>query len=154
VGGVPEKISALVSPMPGSILFLCGMNSIRSPMAHMIARAILPQNVYLESAGIRQGDRDPFVDAVLDEKGLTLGDRQPQLFEDLEDSYFDLIITFAPEAHHAALERIRHSSSEVEYWPMLDPTNVTGTREHIVGSYRDVRDRLEAKLRQRFSNGA
>jgi protein-tyrosine-phosphatase len=82
---------------------------------------------------------------------LSLNDRHPQLFDDLEDSYFDLIITLAPEAHHAALKHIAHSSTEVEYWPMLDPTIVTGSRDHIVSSYRDVRDRLEARLRERFS---
>lgn len=148
-----EKIANTTAAMPGSILFMCGMNAIRSPMAHVIARAILPQNVYVESAGIRQGDRDPFVDAVLAEKGLTLANREPQLFENLEDSYFDLIVTLAPEAHHTALEHIRHSSAEVEYWPMIDPTDVTGSREHILGAYRNVRDRLEKRIRDRFSAG-
>lgn len=151
MGSVPDTMEIAADRLPGSILFLCGMNSIRSPMAHMIARALLPNTVYVESAGIRQGDRDPFVDAVLQERGLSLADRQPQLFDELEDSYFDLIVTLAPEAHHAALQQNRHSSTQIEYWPTLDPTIVTGSREHIVAAYRDVRDRLEARLRERFS---
>jgi protein-tyrosine-phosphatase len=42
---------------------MCGMNSIRSPMAEAIARHYLPQSVYVASAGVRRGERDPFVDA-------------------------------------------------------------------------------------------
>lgn len=136
--------------MPGSVLFLCGMNAIRSPMAEILARHILSDTTFVASAGLRAGDRDPFVDAVLEEMGLTLGDRDPHLLEDLGDSYFDLIVTLAPEAHHAALELTRSMSVDVEYWPMPDPTDASGTRQHILDAYRDVRDRLDNRIRHRF----
>lgn len=116
-----------------------------------MARKILPPSVFLASAGVRAGQRDPFVDAVLAEKSLSLGDREPQLLDDLDDAYFDLIVTFAPEAHHAALELTRASSVEVEYWPTPDPSAAAGTREQIMSGYRDVRDRIEARLLQRFA---
>jgi protein-tyrosine-phosphatase len=106
-----------VMKLPGSILFLCGQNVIRSPIAEQLARAVLPATVFIASAGVRPGERDPFVDSVLAERGLTLGKRQPQLLDDLEDAYFDLIVTLAPEAHHAALELTRSAAVDVEYWP-------------------------------------
>jgi len=137
-----------------SVLFLCGMNAIRSPIAEAIAREILPPTVYIASAGVRSGQRDPFVDSVLAERGLTLGERQPQRYEDLEDSYFDLIVTMAPEAHHAALDATGTSSVEVEFWPMPDPSVVTGSREQILDAYRDLLGRIEQRLRQRFSGAA
>ena len=99
---------------PRSILFLCGMNVIRSPIAELLARKLLPPATFIASAGVRVGERDPFVDAVLAEQGLSLGPRQPRLLEDLEDDYFDLIVTLAPEAHPAALEMTRSSAVEVE----------------------------------------
>lgn len=136
--------------LPRSILFLCGMNAIRSPMAEALARQILPSSVFLASAGVRAGQRDPFVDAVLDEKGLSLGDRVPQRLEDMEDDYFDVIITLSPQAHHAALELTRSMAVDVEYWPTADPSTATGTRERIVEAYRDVRDRLQARIVERF----
>ena len=138
---------------PRSILFLCGMNAIRSPMAEVLARATLPPGTFLASAGVRAGQRDPFVDAVLQERGLSLGDRQPQRLDDLEDIYFDLIVTLAPEAHHAALELTRSLAIEVEYWPTADPSIATGTRERIMDAYRDVRDRLQARIVERFGRG-
>ncbi|MBO0904080.1 low molecular weight phosphatase family protein [Jiella sonneratiae] len=141
-GGPPAKVS--------SVLFLCGMNAIRSPIAEALARSVLPQTVYIASAGVRQGRRDPFVDAVLAERGLSLGDRQPQRFEDLEDGYFDLIVTMAPEAHHAALDATGTASVEVEFWPMPDPSVVTGSREQILEAYRDVLKRIEQRIERRF----
>lgn len=136
--------------LPGSVLFLCGMNSVRSPMAEQLARRLLPRSIFVASAGVRAGERDPFVDAVLAEKEMTLGERQPQMLEDLEDSYFDLIVTLSPEAHHAALELTRSLAVNVEYWPTADPTDVRGTRDQILDAYRGVRDRLETQLKARF----
>lgn len=136
--------------LPGAILFVCGMNAIRSPMAEVIARTLLPAGTYVASAGVRPGERDPFVDAVLDEMGLSLGKRQPQTLDELEDDYFDMVVTLAPEAHHAALELTRSSAVEVVYWPMPDPTVATGTREQILGAYREVRDRLKRLIEQRL----
>jgi protein-tyrosine-phosphatase len=126
------------------------MNAVRSPMAEMLARRLLPTTTFVASAGVRGGERDPFVDAVLAEDGLSLGGRHPRTLDDLEDDYFDLIVTLAPEAHHAALELTRSLAVDVEYWPMPDPTDMTGTREQIMAAYRDVRERLKARISRRF----
>ncbi len=136
--------------MPRSVLFLCGMNAVRSPTAELLARRVLPRDTYIASAGVRRGERDPFVDAVLAEAGLSLGERQPQTLDEMEDDYFDLIVTLAPEAHHRALELTRSLAVEVEYWPTPDPAVATGTREQIMGSYRDMRDRLARRIEERF----
>jgi protein-tyrosine-phosphatase len=135
---------------PRSVLFLCGMNAVRSPTAELLARKILPRDTYVASAGVRRGERDPFVDTVLAESGLSLGERQPQTLDEMEDDYFDLIITLAPEAHHRALELTRSLAVDVEYWPTPDPTVANGTREQIMGAYRDMRDRLAKRIEDRF----
>jgi protein-tyrosine-phosphatase len=126
------------------------MNAVRSPMAEQLARRMLPTTIFVASAGVRAGERDPFVDAVLAEDGLSLGERHPRTLDDLEDDYFDLIVTLAPEAHHAALELTRSLAVEVEYWPTQDPTGASGTREQIMASYRDVRERLKLRISRRF----
>jgi len=136
---------------PKSVLFMCGMNSIRSPMAEAIARRILPAGTYIMSAGVRAGERNPFVDSVLEEIGLDLGRRQPQTLEQLEDDFFDLIITLSPEAHHAALELTRSQAVEVIYWPTFDPTVISGTREQIVDAYRGVREHLYGLIDSRLA---
>ncbi len=105
---------------------------------------------FVASAGVRAGERDPFVDKVLAEEGLSLGDRLPRTIDDLEDDYFDLIVTLSPQAHHVALDLTRSLAVEVEYWPTPDPTTVAGSRDQIMAAYRDVRDRLKARIARRF----
>ena len=136
--------------VPRSVLFMCGMNAVRSPMAEQLARRVLPDGVFVASAGVRAGERDPFVDHVLAEEGLSLGERMPRTTDDLEDDYFDLIVTLSPQAHHAALELTRAMAVEVEYWPTPDPTTISGTRDQIIAAYRDVRERLKARIERRF----
>jgi protein-tyrosine-phosphatase len=125
------------------------MNAVRSPMAETIARSLLP-GTYIASAGVRPGERDPFVDAVLEEVGLSLGRHAPRTLDELEDDYFDLIVTLAPEAHHAALELTRSMAIDVMYWPTPDPTVATGTRDQILGSYREVREFLKMLIEKRL----
>lgn len=122
-------------------------------MAEAIARHRLPASIFVASAGVRAGERDPFVDAVLAEEGMKLNEHQPRTVDDLEDGYFDLIVTLAPEAHHAALEFTRSMAIEVEYWPTADPTAATGTRDQIMLAYRDVRERLKVRIDERFGSG-
>lgn len=126
------------------------MNAVRSPIAEALAKAILPRSVYVASAGVRRGDPDPFVDAVLAEAGVPPRSRVLRRLDELEDEYFDLIVTLAPEAHHAALELTRTMAVEVEYWPTADPTATAGSRDQILAAYRDVRDRLRARISARF----
>ena len=136
---------------PGSVLFVCGMNAIRSPMAEAIARGLVGKGTYIASAGVRHGERDPFVDAVLAEVGLDLGNREPQSLDELEDDFFDLIVTLAPEAHHRALDMNRGNAVDIIYWPTPDPSVAAGTREQILASYREVRDMLALRLRKLFA---
>ncbi|RFC61937.1 low molecular weight phosphatase family protein [Fulvimarina endophytica] len=137
-------------PRISSVLFMCGMNSIRSPMAAAIASRVMPRGVYVASAGVNAGENDPFVDVVLKENGLDLGSHKPHLFEDLEDGYFDLVVTMAPEAHHLALDTMGSTYSDVEFWPMPDPSLATGTREQVLDAYRDLFRRIETRLIERF----
>ena len=122
-------------------------------MAAALFRHLVGRGVYVESVGVRRGEPDPFVAAALDEIGLDLGKHRARTFEELEDSEglnFDLIVTLAPEAHHKALELTRTLAADVEYWPTPDATAVTGNREQMLDAYRQVRDLLEARIRERF----
>ena len=133
---------------------MCGMNAVRSPMAERLAREVLPTSTFIASAGLRRGEPDPFVDAVLAEDGLQPWEHRSKALDDLEDVYFDLIVTLSPEAHHAALELTRSLAVEVEYWPTADPTSTHGARGQIMAAYRDVRDRLKARIAARFGREA
>ena len=141
------------SARPQAVLFACGLNSVRSPMAAGLFRQIMGRSAYVGSAGVRKGELDPFAVAAMDELGIDISRHRPMTFEELEDwegLNFDLIVTLSPEAHHKALELTRTLAADVEYWPTSDPTPIEGTREQRLDAYRQVRDQLTARIRQRF----
>ena len=131
------------------MLFACGLNSVRSPMAAALFRQIVGRSTYVGSAGVRKGELDPFAVAVMEELGIDISRHRPMTFEELDDwegLNFDLIVTLAPEAHHKALELTRTIAADVEYWPTPDPTPAEGTREQRLAAYREVRDQLTARI--------
>ena len=144
--------------LPGAVLFACNYNRVRSPMAEGLMKWMFGQRVYVDSCGLHahsardtQGDHaDPFSVVAMDELGFDLSRHKPKSFDDLEDASFDVVISLTPEAHHRAGELARRRAIDVEYWPTLDPTLVTGQRDQRLAAYRDVRDRLEARIRARF----
>jgi protein-tyrosine-phosphatase len=139
---------------PQAVLFACGLNSVRSPMATALFRQLFGRTSYAGSAGVRKGELDPFAVAAMDEIGIDIGKHRPMTFEELEDwegLNFDLIVTLSPEAHHKALELTRTLAADVEYWPTPDPTDTAGNREQRMAAYRAVRDLLAQRIRTRFA---
>jgi protein-tyrosine-phosphatase len=138
---------------PQAVLFACGLNAVRSPMAAGLLQQMFPQ-LYVKSAGVRKGELDPFVVGVMAELGQDLSSHKPTTFEELEDwegLNFDLIITLSPEAHHKALELTRTLAADVEYWPTHDPSASHGNREQKMDAYREVCDQLLLRIRRRFA---
>ena len=88
--------------------------------------------------------------AVMDEIGIDVSDHAPRSLARLKDEAFDLVVTLSPEAHHHALELTRTMAADVEYWPIVDPTGIEGNREQRLDAYREVRDHLIARIRERF----
>lgn len=139
---------------PQAVLFACGFNSVRSPMAASLLQHMFPKAMYVRSAGVKQGELDPFAVAVMAELGQDISRHKPITFEDLDDwegLNFDLIISLSPEAHHKALELTRTRAVEVEYWPTHDPTGAEGNREQKLEAYREVCDGLLLRIRKRFA---
>jgi protein-tyrosine-phosphatase len=136
--------------IPASLLFACSENSVRSPMAEALAKRLYGQASYIDSVGVRASEVDFFAAAALDELGIDVHRHHAKTFDDVDASSFDLIVTLSPEAHHQALEFTRGTAAEVEYWPMMDPSAVEGSREMRLEAYRSTRDQILARLKTRF----
>ena len=141
-----------MSELPGSVLFACTMNQIRSPMAEAMLKYLHGHKIFVQSCGVRgDGEIDGFVVAVMDEIGIDLFNHRVRSFDDLQDDYYDLVISLSPEAQHRAVELTRHSSCEIEFWHMPDPSLAhTTSREERLDQYRQLRDYLLRLIRQRF----
>jgi protein-tyrosine-phosphatase len=121
-------------------------------MAAAILHHLVGRRAYVESAGVRAGGRDAFAAAVMEEIGIDITRHTPHTLRELYDTSFDLIVSLSPEAHHQALELTRTMAVEVEYWPTFDATMMIGhsSRDQILQAYRDVRDQLFRRIKQRF----
>lgn len=140
--------------LPGSVLFMCTHNAIRSPMAAELMRLRFGPLVRVDSAGVRPAEEVSAMAAfVVDELGGDISKLRPKGFEaylDADEGPFDLIVTLSPEAHHRALDAIPALGLAVEYWPTFDPSLTEGSRDQVLMEYRAVRDTLDKRIAQRF----
>lgn len=138
--------------LPHSVLFVCGMNSIRSPMAEFMTKKHFGSKIFAQSAGVNAGTEDGFMQQVMSEIGIEMKTHQPITLEELDDCFYDLIITLSPEAHHRSLDWSSAQAVDVEYWPTMDPSTVAGSRQQVVDAYRSTRDSLEKRIQSRFND--
>lgn len=142
--------------MAAGILFACGLNRIRSPMAAGLARWLHGPRLRVESCGLavdREALPDPFVAAVMDEIGVDISGHEPRSFDDLDPAAFGAIVSLSPEAQHRAVDFAGDRPITLEYWPTQDPTLIHGSRDIILEAYRAVRRALELQIRERFPPG-
>lgn len=135
---------------PDSVLFACTRNSVRSPMAEGLLKALHPRRIYTDSAGLREGTVDGFAVSVMAELGIDISRHRAKTFDQLEDTYFDLIVTLSPEAQHRAVELTRTMACDIELWHTFDPSIVEGNRDTRLEAYRQVRDQLRRRIADRF----
>jgi protein-tyrosine-phosphatase len=139
-----------LADLPGSVLFACTSNAIRSPMAEGYLKYLHGKRIYVDSVGVRSGELDGFAVAAMAEIGIDISNHQAKTFDDLQDTTFDIVISLSPEAQHKAVEMTRTMAIEVVFWNTLDPSVVEGSRETMLEAYRQVRDQLIAKIHERF----
>ncbi|MAV47943.1 MAG: low molecular weight phosphatase family protein [Alphaproteobacteria bacterium TMED89] len=143
-----------MSTLPGSVLFLCTRNAIRSPLAEGLMKDELLRagrtGVFAASAGLYPTDIDGFVVSVLGEQGIDMHRHQSRPFDVHSDGGYDLIIALSKQAEGEALNAMRAQATEVEGWDVLDPSLVDGTRDMKLDAYRETRDQIRAKIKERF----
>ena len=139
-----------MAELPGSVLFCCTLNALRSPMAEAMLKHLHGRRIFVDSVGVRAGTLDEFAIAVMDEIGIDITKHKSKSFDDLEDDSFDMIVSLSPEAQHKAVDMTRTLAAEVEFWNTFDPSIVEGSRDMRLDAYRQVRDQLMNRLLQRF----
>ncbi len=141
---------AKADDLPGSVLFACTTNAVRSPMAEGILKHLHGRRIYVDSVGVRAGEVDPFAVQVMEEIGIDISRHRGKSFAMLEDHSFELIVSLSPEAQHGAVEMTRTMACRLEFWPTFDPTAVEGSRDRVLDAYRAVRDSLMRRIVARF----
>ena len=144
-----------MEPRPSSVLFACDHNAVRSPMAEGIMKRDYGTTIFVQSAGVRHDiEIDGFSVAVCEEVGVKLAKHRARSFQEMEEwgdqiDGYDLIVALSPAAQRAAQEYTRFYAIEVEYWPIMDPTDLGRSREEKLVAYRTARDQIAQNIRTR-----
>lgn len=146
------------SKLPQSILFCCDHNAVRSPMAEGIMKKLYGTGSYVQSVGVVNDlEIDGFSIAVCEEIEVQLSRHRSRSFDEMKQwgddlSSFDLVVALSPASQRRALELTRLFHLTVEYWPILDPTGIGETREMKLVAYRQTRDQIVNKLKEKWGN--
>ncbi len=133
-----------------TLLFVCSMNSVRSPIAAALARFLFPGKVISRSAGARSGKADGFVHAAMEELGIDMSVHTPHTMDELVATKFDLVITLSGEAREAVAKR-NLDAKKIEHWDTEDPTLIEGSRDAKLAAYHQLRDSLKKRIFERLA---
>jgi len=146
----------MILELPGSVLFCCDHNAVRSPMAEGIMKKFYGAETYVQSVGVMNDQEiDGFAIAVCAEIGVELSRHQSRSFDQMEQwgddlSSFDLILSLSPASQRRALELTHYFHLEVNYWPIMDPTGLGESRPSQLRAYRQSRDQIISELTRRW----
>jgi len=143
-----SRIDEATSELP-TVLFVCSMNSVRSPIAAALARQAFPGRLIARSVGVNGGKADQFVHEVMEEIGIDMSVHTPHILDELVANHFDLVITLSDDAPDA-VRRKGLEAGAMEHWTVPDPSLVEGNREVVLNAYRDLRDSLRRKVKARL----
>jgi protein-tyrosine-phosphatase len=142
-----------VSLLPGSVLFVCTYNRVRSPMAAGLMRRLYGDAVRVQSCGLEPGGEvDPLAAAVMAEIDVDLSAHQSQDFATLKDEVPELFIALSQDAWPKVRAVAGQDAPAAEFWPTDDPTLGEGGRETRLEDYRLVRRALERRIIERFGS--
>jgi protein-tyrosine-phosphatase len=129
-------------------------------MAEGIMKKLYGTGSYVQSVGVVNDlEIDGFSIAVCEEIEVQLSRHRSRSFDEMKQwgddlSSFDLVVALSPASQRRALELTRLFHLTVEYWPILDPTGIGETREMKLASYRQTRDQIVNKLKEKWGNSS
>ena len=102
------------------------------------------------SCGVIEGPLDGFVVSVLQEKGVDVSRHEAQVFEALDPSDFELIVSFSREAEDK-VRRWANVECETLFWDVRPPNTDERSRDATLESYRQIRDQIDRLLIDYFA---
>jgi arsenate reductase len=129
------------------VLFLCTGNSARSQMGEALLRKHAGDRFEVYSAGLEPKGVHPLTLRVMREMGVELDDHSSKhVREYMGKLLFGYLITVCSDAEDkcpAVFPGVGHRL----HWSFEDPAAATGSDEEKLQKFRDVRDRIDQKIR-------
>jgi len=131
------------------VLFICEHNSARSQMAEAYLQNLGGDVFEVESCGIEAGSINPMVIEVMEEKGYDLRGKTTRTALNLvqQGKSYDIIVTVCSRKASEQCPIFPGKALRMN-WPFEDPAKAEGDRETKLESIREIRDRIEEKVRE------
>lgn len=130
------------------VLFLCTGNSARSQMAEAFLRAYAGDQFEAYSAGVEPKSIHPYTKRVMEEVGLDLaGHYSKPLGDYMGRMHFGYLITVCAAADEDC-PRTFPGMGQRAHWELEDPVAFQGTEEEKLQKFREVRDKIDRRIRQ------
>jgi len=129
------------------VLFLCTGNSARSQMAESFLRKYGCEKFEAHSAGLEPKGMNPFTVQVMEEVGIDISDQKSKGVEEyLGKVLFQYLITVCDDAEKNC-PSTWPGISKREHWSFDDPAAFEGTDEEKLTKFREVRNQIEARIK-------
>ena len=135
---------------PKAVLFVCTLNSIRSPMAEGLLKKRFGQDIYARSCGISTGELNQLMVTIMKEVGIDMSEHVSRSLDEISDTSFDLVVAFTDDAGEAAKAVFDDSDTNIEVWPLPDPTAGAHDVRAMMNNYRSLRENIDMRLVRRF----
>lgn len=135
--------------MKKRVLFLCTANSCRSQIAEGIANHFWGDQVAALSAGTQASFVNPTAIEVLKEIGVDISTHRSKNLSEFDGQNFDYVITLCGNANETCPLYI--GGTKKTHIGFDDPAKAQGTEEDIQREFRRVRDGMNERLKQYFS---
>jgi len=132
------------------VLFVCQLNSVRSPMAEGLLRKRAGDKIDVRSCGLSPIDPNDFMLGVMREIGINMSDHEPLGLADVQDEDFDRIIAFTASAQAGAEAAFEGSDVNVELWAVPDPGEGSLDVRAMLDNYRAIRSNIDARIGREF----
>jgi len=136
--------------LPASVLFVCTLNSIRSPMAEGMMKSRFGDEVYIQSCGLEAGALSDLMVAVMREKDIDMSAHKSKTLAEIADTSFDVVVAFNTDAAAAVRAVFDDSDTEIVIWPTPDPTQGAMDVRAMMNNFRAVRDVVEMRIGNKF----
>lgn len=132
------------------ILVLCTGNSCRSQMAHGFLQSFdSHQEVY--SAGTSPAEHvHPLAISVMAEVGIDISHHVPRNVKEYLDESWDYVITVCGGANETCPIFVGKVGKRIHIG-FDDPSNVVGSKEHVISEFRRVRDDIRKAFRNFYA---
>ena len=130
------------------VLFVCVHNSARSQMAEAILNHMAVERFEAESAGLEPGKLNPLAVEVMKERGIDISQNKTKSVFDFykAGNKYDYVVTVCDESQSGQCP-IFPGATKMLHWSFPDPSGFTGSWEDQLAKTRDVRNKIEARIK-------